>query len=127
MNDEEQEHPNGCDAGEDEHVITMRVDFVMGVDDDGDEVVRAASIQSHLHGVPPISGATTLLVAAKNLVIQALTHTVFEGCPDEALKAALAEASAVVYLKKLIDDLPSDVQEVEFVVPDDLSEMLGEQ
>jgi hypothetical protein len=127
MREEENEHPPGCDASEDDHVITLRIDFMMGLDDDGDEVVRAASIQSHVHGVPPMSAAETLLITAKQLVMQALAHTVFEGCPNEELKHALAEASSAVYMKSMIDNLPEKVQEVEFEIPDDLSEMLGEQ
>lgn len=127
MHDEEREHPEGCDAGDDDHVMHLRIDFVMGRDEDGDEVAMAASIQSHIHGVPPMSAANTLLVAAQNLVMQALAHSVFEGCPDEELKHAMARASSLVYMKKMVDDLPQAVEAVDFSIPDDLSEMLGEQ
>lgn len=127
MDYEDNEHPEGCDSGPDDHVVMLRVDFMMGVDDDGDPVARAASIQSHVHGVPPMSAAETLLIAAQQLVIQALAHTVFEGCPDEELKHAMAEASSLVYMKSMIDRLPDKVQEVEFEVPNDLSELLGEE
>jgi hypothetical protein len=125
--EDEENHGMECDAGDDDHIVAVRIEYLMGEDDDGDPVPRAASIQSHCHGVPPLAAAQTLLLTAQNFITQHLAHDTFESCPDEGLKHAMAAASAAVYMKKMIDDLPDLVDEVVFSVPNDLSELLGEE
>lgn len=125
--DEENQHGPDCTSGDDEHRFTLDVRYMMTDDDGGDSDVTAAEIHSHIHGVPPMTVAKTLLFMAQNIAMQALAHSIFEDCPDEDLKHAMAGAAATVYIRKMLDELPSMATVINFAVPNDLSELLGEE
>jgi hypothetical protein len=127
MSEEETDHSAHCSLGDDDHAVVVRIEYMVREDEDGDVTVMAANIQSHVHGVPPLDAARTLMITAQRLVAQGLADSIFDGCPDEGLKHALADASAGVYMKKMLEELPEGVEEIEFSVPNDLSEMLGEE
>jgi hypothetical protein len=127
MANENEDHRLDCDAGAEDHRVTIRIDFVLDVDEDGDATPRAAAINTHIHGVPPMLAAQTLMLIAQRTVVQYLAHEVFEGCGDEEIQHAMAEASAPVYMKKLIDRMPDVAEEYTVQVPDDLSELLGDE
>jgi hypothetical protein len=121
------EHDDRCQAGDDDHVVTVNIDYLLEDDEDGDTCVKAAGVHSHIHGVPHLIAAQTLLVLAQNMIKDFLAHEAFEGCTNHELRHAMAEAAAPVYMKQLIDDMPTSVSTVDFAVPNDLSELLGEE
>ncbi len=124
MNEDEQDDDK-CGAGDDEHIVTARIEYFVKEDEDHIEV-KGAAVSSHIHGVPPQVAAQTLLVVVHRAVVGWLAHDVFAGMPSSELAHAMAEASASVYMKQMIDDLPETVQELDIAVPNDISELLGD-
>jgi hypothetical protein len=120
-----EENEDNCGAGDDDHTVRVNIEFFIEADEDAVHV-KGASIHSHIHGVPPVVAAQTLLIVAQRAVVGWLAHTAFDEIPSSEVAHAMAEASAAVYMKKMIDDLPDAVEALEITIPDNISELLGD-
>lgn len=120
------EHPEDCELNDDDHELIVNVEYVLGQDDEGNFVPRAAAIRSHVHGVPVEVAAQTLVIIAHKILGDHMAHEQFEAVPNERLKHAMGKAAAGVYLIEAIKHAPSEDDIVSTVIPDDISELLGD-
>jgi hypothetical protein len=124
MNDEQHDGDH-CGKSDDDHIVTVRIEFYIEKSEDGERInMKGAAINSHIHGVPPQVAAQTLLVIVERTVVGWLAHDVFDGLPSSELAHAMAVASAPVYIKQMIDDLPEALEALEIDVPNDISELM---
>lgn len=127
MSDEHEDPPEGappCVWSEDEHGFSLNVQFFLN--EHGDHMdVSAAQINSHLHNTPAEPVVQTLLSMAITILEDNMIQNLPEEMP-ESIRRMAASGMAQMYVRKVLDNLPDITKMSAFVVPDDLSGLLGD-
>jgi hypothetical protein len=112
-----------CGREDDEHAVSVQIQFGLTEDEDGDVMPVAAAVNSHVHNVPVELAATTLLVVAHKFLADHMAHETFDGFGHK-IAHAMADASAKAYLIQVISNMPDHVTAISIDVPDDISTLL---
>jgi muconolactone delta-isomerase len=119
-----QEEQDECGLGEDDHAVFFRVEYEVTVDEDDNVNAQAATVDSHLHGVPAPIAAGTIMLAAVRMMSDHMAHTMFDVIGNHELAHELAHAAAKQYMIHAIKSLPEDHDGYSVSIPNDISELL---
>lgn len=117
------EEPSECSWSEDEHGMIFRAEYEVVGDEDGNCHPIGASVNTHLHGVPPEAATATMVMAAVKMLADHMAHTTF-GMFADNVAHVMATAAAKAYLTSAIESLSDDSDEYAMEIPNDISELL---
>lgn len=120
MNDEHE-----CDETEDDHTFSLHLGFELQTLDDGRVGPAAVAIRSHMHNVPPMVVAETLVVVAHKILSDHMAHENFGHIEEHQIAHVMGSAAAQALLREVLQRAPGALHE-QITVPDDISELLGD-
>lgn len=115
-----------CAENDGLHEVDIHVEFDVVEDEDGDPEPRAAAVRTHIHNVPIEAATQTLVMVAQKMLSDHMAHAIFGTCPSHELAHAMGRAAATAFLIEAIKNTPSGGDVVSTIIPDDISELLGE-
>lgn len=124
MFDGKEDEPH--DKEEEASYAEFRIEFEVHEKEDGSADGALASVQSHIHRVPPHALIDALLIVAKGVLASQMVEMVHvpESAP-QALRDHMLDAFAGMYLKQRLDsEGVRGVGVTAVTVPDDISELL---
>jgi hypothetical protein len=119
-------HTEDCAENDGNHEVNLNIEFELVEDADGDFEPRAAAVRTHVHNVPIEAATQTLVMVASKMLGDHMAHTTFESCPSHELAHAMGRAAAAAFLIEAIKNTPTGDDVISTVIPNDISELLGD-